>query len=920
MSDISQIKLPDNTTYNINAKTVNGHTVGKDVPSSAVFTDQYVSQVSSATEDNNYRVLLSGTASDNTQTETVRKSSGLKFNPKYDAITMGYDRASGSAYGVCSLTQGSNIVASGQYSHGEGWWTIANHRSQHVFGEYNVADTSSAIVSNRGNYIEIVGNGTENSRSNARTLDWSGTETLAGSLLLAGTTSDIQLTGTGNYWYGTTTSLKTAVSSLEHDLSDLTPLEKTASGAIATFDDGSDLPMPKLEVAIEPQQDLHGYDNPWVGGAGKNKANLSTRASATLRGITSEVKADNTIVASGTSTGNGDIICDVETPFTMEAGETYTISLSGTDTRINQFTIFIGTSYRNVGVIAANNHSLTFTVASELVCNQVMLRASRDATININAKLQIEEGSTATAFEPYSNICPISGWDECNVTVVGKNILGGLPLANAIVNAGGTLDTTNKTVSFTHGNSQVNILENVKLKESTKYTFIITYSNGGNNNCLSLFYKTSGTRYPINLNNSSDTKTTIVYTTSAVTIDKLVLSWVLDASTKIYYEESGLFEGELTASDFEAYNGQTYNIQFKDGDNPLTVYGGTLDVVSGVLTVDRAYVDMGSLTWTYQSTQNVFSTNISGLKRGILICSNYKYTDVNTVERMNDGEIWDKGNAFNPTNVVVKDLRYTDTTAFKTAMNGVQLVYELATPITYQLTPTQVKSLLGVNNVWADTGDVKELIYFRNAKSTQAIKDIIDTTTAKDIAFTKYKGLPTNVQEAINQTYDNVIALNGNMADYYFERQSYNVDDYVRYEDPYYGGYNLYRCIERSDGGSFDYNKWFRTNIGNEFSEIRQSLSDLDTPTAVSTGVIGLGAIKCGKIILLTSFNTGQITANANETIWTLPRGLAPLTYPVQIYNIYGDTRLILDIDGTIKTTTALNGVYVRFTVMYIVS
>lgn len=30
----------------------------------------------------------------------------------------------------------------------------------------------------------------------------------------------------------------------------------------------------------------------------------------------------------------------------------------------------------------------------------------------------------------------------------------------------------------------------------------------------------------------------------------------------------------------------------------------------------------------------------------------------------------------------------------------------LATPVTYQLTPTAVETLLGTNNVWADTGDV----------------------------------------------------------------------------------------------------------------------------------------------------------------------------------------------------------------------
>lgn len=59
----------------------------------------------------------------------------------------------------------------------------ANHRSQVVFGEYNVLDPSTAASTARGNYVEIVGNGTaNNARSNARTLDWSGNETLSGGL------------------------------------------------------------------------------------------------------------------------------------------------------------------------------------------------------------------------------------------------------------------------------------------------------------------------------------------------------------------------------------------------------------------------------------------------------------------------------------------------------------------------------------------------------------------------------------------------------------------------------------------------------------------------------------------------------------------------------------------------------------------
>ena len=60
--------------------------------------------------------------------------------------------------------------------------------SQHAFGECNELDPSTASSGVRGNYVEIVGNGTDNTtRSNARTLDWSGNETLAGNLTIGGT-------------------------------------------------------------------------------------------------------------------------------------------------------------------------------------------------------------------------------------------------------------------------------------------------------------------------------------------------------------------------------------------------------------------------------------------------------------------------------------------------------------------------------------------------------------------------------------------------------------------------------------------------------------------------------------------------------------------------------------------------------------
>lgn len=64
-----------------------------------------------------------------------------------------------------------------------------------MFGEYNALDpnwAAATAATERGTYVEIVGNGTAGSLSNARTLDWSGNETLAGKLTLgAGPTANM---------------------------------------------------------------------------------------------------------------------------------------------------------------------------------------------------------------------------------------------------------------------------------------------------------------------------------------------------------------------------------------------------------------------------------------------------------------------------------------------------------------------------------------------------------------------------------------------------------------------------------------------------------------------------------------------------------------------------------------------------------
>ena len=78
-----------------------------------------------------------------------------------------------TASGNGSHAEGTSTTANGEASHAEGVETIADGSCQHVAGKYNVSDA---------NKIEIIGNGEYGARSNARTLDWSGNEWIAGAL------------------------------------------------------------------------------------------------------------------------------------------------------------------------------------------------------------------------------------------------------------------------------------------------------------------------------------------------------------------------------------------------------------------------------------------------------------------------------------------------------------------------------------------------------------------------------------------------------------------------------------------------------------------------------------------------------------------------------------------------------------------
>lgn len=147
------------------------------------------------------RTIASGSRAHAEGQDTVAGNLSTHAEGLSSQATGSYSHAEGYksiSSGERSHAEGSDTTASGNRSHAEGTFTIASRRSQHVFGEYNIADTQGADGTVKGAYVEIVGNGSNNAnRSNARTLDWSGNETLAGKLSTIGT----EIGGTTNGYH-----------------------------------------------------------------------------------------------------------------------------------------------------------------------------------------------------------------------------------------------------------------------------------------------------------------------------------------------------------------------------------------------------------------------------------------------------------------------------------------------------------------------------------------------------------------------------------------------------------------------------------------------------------------------------------------------------------------------------------------------
>ena len=490
----------------------------------------------------------------------------------------------------------------------------------------------------------------------------------------------------------------------------------TQTGDIVTYQ-GDDLTAVKaLTTDLEPIQDLHGYANPWPAGGGKNKLIYPySQSSVTVNGVTATANSNGTVTVNGTCTAGGSYMwlygsTRANLMPTLNEGETYIYSLEGAVNGLNGQVIFYGSPSVVHRITGGNNDkTTTFTVPDMSGYNGfavVLLFINGSTYNNVTVKPMIRLASVTDAtFTPYSNICPIYGRTGQNVTVTGKNLLSEDDYDK--------LSDVGDGVYESNAIGYNNYYATKALKAGT-YTFSadVLESTSGINRVYTFVNGAINTK--IAQAEPSGAKANITFTLTEPT----TVAFVKSGNDRPIRLQNIQLETGSTATTYEPYTGTTYTRAFVDGQgNTLTVYGGEDEIVGGVLTVDRIMVEFDGSSdenWKYEiisatQTGNFYIAMPSTVKTAQyqatgLICNT---CPASTINRSEPGRAF-ISNARN-FNLTIADAIGVSTAAnFKTWLqsNHVQVVCELVTPQTYQLTPNEVTTLIGTNHVWSDAGEV----------------------------------------------------------------------------------------------------------------------------------------------------------------------------------------------------------------------
>ena len=331
---------------------------------------------------------------------------------------------------------------------------------------------------------------------------------------------------------------------------------------------------------------------------------------------------------------------------------------------------------------------------------------------------QIEPIQAGSGDPSPTNVRPITGWTGCNVMVSGKNLI---PQTERVVTSNGvTFNVMSDGTIYTSGTATALVVFGVLyslnkvLKVGERY--ILNGCEGG------AYGSTYGFRIA---NPQGSTKVQCVngdvaFTYGASDWDRLqIMVWSGQNMDGKVFKPMLRLDTETDAT-YEPYKGHKVTVSFGSAG---TVYGGTLDVVTGAyyggtvgtLTVTHGYYLLdGAENWTVAETTSTYN-NFRIYKNETFKSFGHGGNGLSNMavygRNYTDGKITFRGALGSDSTALyflVPKTMVADLAAWKSLLGttNLQMTMELATPQTYNLIAQQVELLTGNNHVWADTGDI----------------------------------------------------------------------------------------------------------------------------------------------------------------------------------------------------------------------
>lgn len=346
----------------------------------------------------------------------------------------------------------------------------------------------------------------------------------------------------------------------------------------------------------------------------------------------------------------------------------------------------------------------------------------------VDLAVEIKATQSGTGDPTPSNVRPISGWSSVNTNRTGKNLINWkvssttfefiLPPSSYVLSSNGTLATG--LWHFRGYDADGNLYTS---KDALGLGSAWTHSSSSHWN-----YAQGSTTFAF----------TVPSGCSKLEIFKQNADGTIDCQIEL----------GSTATSFEPYTGTTVTIALGQ-----TVYGGELDVTSGVLTITHeVYNFTGSETWILAQSQTFF-TLPTGTLTNVFQASTVA-TNGMTVNNMANGQIrvyisYGNNSQYISTSSTSADLNLLFT-------SSVQVKYELAQPVTVQLTPTEIETILGINNIWADSGDILNFEYY-----TQSASDVRDFIIKDEETTTNASWSSDKIQDELDAKQDSLTAGDG---------------------------------------------------------------------------------------------------------------------------------------------------------------